>query len=553
MGTGYEDIDLFDVFQQEEIRKGLEKNLDVTPYTDVRYSWRQMREIRLGIEQHLDISQYADSIYSYWQMREIRLGLKDGLDINCYKSVTLTAKEMSKRRMELKSIRNTSPSSEKWVFINDTDYDILISPDGINAYFSWHCNRAVTGVSELSSILEKNGIVFGINHNALEAIAKEYSIIETDSKRTQNTLIAKGIPAIHGRNGYYEWFFDTKKKRKSKLLADGTIDFDHLDWFEPVKQNQTLAIYHYATTAVDGKTVTGKTIPAKVGKEKSLLTGHGFKMLPDLKTYVATQDGHARLNRNELVVTELTILDGLHPSNEPLTFNSDVYITGDVMGPINIHINGDLAIDGFVEAAQITCTGSMLLKKGINTISNTSAGIVTVHGYVISKSFEHVTLHADGNIYFGTSLHSNLSSYGEIVSYGKEGGIIGGSSYSEKGYCLPNLGDPKGTNTTLLLGTNDNILSQRFALKNEITDIKSKIIQPAEDPISAQNEELESAYQKVAALKKRLERACQSKIIVEQNVYENVQIRYMGKKIPTPLSSQVAFSINNGSLVIEKL
>ena len=561
----------------DEIAIGLEHNINVTPYADARYTWRKMREIRLGIEQRLDISQYANPLYSYWQMREIRLGLKDGLDIDSYKSIMYTTKEMHKRRMLLKSKRNTPSVSDKWTLFQDADYDIHISPDGINAYLSWHCNRAIANVSELTTILEKHSIVFGIDYAALEALAKEYSVIGKDSRKYQNTLVAKGIPAIHGRNGYYEWCFDTRKKRQMNLLADGSINYDTLTWYEPVTQNQTLAIYHYATAAVDGKTVTGQTIPAKAGKEKAILTGRGFEMLPDLKTYVAAKSGHVRLHRNELIVSDLIILDELYPMNEPLNFNSDVYIKGNVTGPVTLNVNGDLAVDGFVEAAQINCNGSLLLKRGINTSSSPDTGIVMVHGCVISKFFEYVTLHADDNIYFGTSLNSNLSSYGEIVSYGRKGGIIGGTSYSEKGYCLPNLGNPVGTNTTLLLGTNDNICSQRFAIKNEIANIKTMLtklttvyntycektiytnpyandlLQKAEHTIAVQNEALECAYQKMDALEKRQTRACQSKIIVEQNVYDNVQVHYMSKKITAIPSTQVAILINKDSLVMEKL
>ena len=98
-----------------------------------------------------------------------------------------------------------------------------------------------------------------------------------------------------------------------------------------------------------------------------------------------------------------------------------------------------------------------------------------MNGNVVCKFFEYTTLHADGNIYFGSSLNSNLSSYGEIISYGKKGGIIGGSCYAEKGYCLTNIGNAVGIGTTLLLGTNENIHLQQMTLDQEISKIKNNI------------------------------------------------------------------------------
>lgn len=44
----------------------------------------QMEEIRLGLQDNLDVSWYANPIYDDNQMEEIRLGLKDNLDVSKY-------------------------------------------------------------------------------------------------------------------------------------------------------------------------------------------------------------------------------------------------------------------------------------------------------------------------------------------------------------------------------------------------------------------------------------------------------------------------------------
>ena len=96
---------------------------------------------------------------------------------------------------------------------------------------------------------------------------------------------------------------------------------------------------------------------------------------------------------------------------------------------------------------------------------------------MISKFFEYVTLHADGNISFGSSLNSSLSSYGEIISYGKKGGIIGGTCYAEKGFCVSNIGNTVGIKTALSLGINENIQLQKMIVDKEISKIKGYIAQ----------------------------------------------------------------------------
>jgi len=66
----------FDKEQQEEIKIGLENNLDVFVYAKPKYTWEQMNEIRLGLENNLDVSIYANPKYSWQEMLKIRAGLE---------------------------------------------------------------------------------------------------------------------------------------------------------------------------------------------------------------------------------------------------------------------------------------------------------------------------------------------------------------------------------------------------------------------------------------------------------------------------------------------
>ena len=170
---------------------------------------------------------------------------------------------------------------------------------------NWHCKRPVDGIHELEKILEESGIVYGVDHQALEEIAKEYHTITLESDSDRNTLVARGTAPKDGKDGCYEWKFQAGRKRAPKLKEDGTIDFDSLNWFDSVKKGQTLALYHFAEPSADGVSVYGKKIPAKIGREKEALTGQGFELLPDFRTYVAGVDGHVSLKGKDLVVDNL--------------------------------------------------------------------------------------------------------------------------------------------------------------------------------------------------------------------------------------------------------
>lgn len=83
-----------DCWQLEQIRLGLEHNIDVSPYSKPVYTWAQMREIRIGIEKNLNISKYLNSDFSYNQMQMIRKGLESGIDVSNYANPNISTVEM---------------------------------------------------------------------------------------------------------------------------------------------------------------------------------------------------------------------------------------------------------------------------------------------------------------------------------------------------------------------------------------------------------------------------------------------------------------------------
>ena len=55
----------FDKWQQEEVIKGLEANLDVSIYINPDFLSFQMKQIRYGLENNLDVSIYAKPEIDY--------------------------------------------------------------------------------------------------------------------------------------------------------------------------------------------------------------------------------------------------------------------------------------------------------------------------------------------------------------------------------------------------------------------------------------------------------------------------------------------------------
>ena len=79
-----EDLSVFDEYQMEEIRLGLEHGVDVSIYAKSEFNYEQMEQIRLGLEHGVDASIYAKSKINDCQMSQVRAGLEEGIDISAY-------------------------------------------------------------------------------------------------------------------------------------------------------------------------------------------------------------------------------------------------------------------------------------------------------------------------------------------------------------------------------------------------------------------------------------------------------------------------------------
>ncbi len=77
-----------------------EENLVKTDWIN-QFDGKQKEEIRLGLEQDLDVSIYSKSNFNAWQMEEIREGLKEGLDVSLYAKSRHSWKKMRKIRTKL--------------------------------------------------------------------------------------------------------------------------------------------------------------------------------------------------------------------------------------------------------------------------------------------------------------------------------------------------------------------------------------------------------------------------------------------------------------------
>ncbi len=445
-----------------EISRGLKSGVDVSLYATDYYNWQQMREIRKGLENRVDIEKYCNPLYGWQQMKEIRYGLEMGLDVDSYRLLRYTADEMKKRRMALLSDICRKQASIMQNQVKTEDFLFEYASNDMEAYVTVLAKGKYISEDRMLEILEKNNICKGI---VMENVRK---IVE-GRFGNKPILIAKGEIPHQGKDGWYEYFFRTDLSRKPKVLADGSVDYRNVDWFEMVKTGQKLALYHEAEDGTDGYTVTGNTIKARKGLEKRVLVGQGFRMEEDRKTYYAVTDGMISLDDNEMRITNHLLLDEVTMATGNIQFDGSIHIMGDVGYGALVKAAGDIVIDGNVEAATIESGGSVVLKKGMNSAGR---GVIKAEKDVMSTFFEAVRVEAKGNIEVAKCLNSQLYAEGLITSTRV---VAGGIAQAEAGFRMKHVGNQAGLRTTLKLKVSDRIWEENRITKLAIQDVAEEL------------------------------------------------------------------------------
>lgn len=386
----------YDAEQLEEIRLALESGVDIKPYLIPEFRGASIREIRLGLEEGLEVEHYARIELNWQQMEEIRLGLEAGLDTGSYMSMMYTPADMrAKRRAMLEAFeKETEKLTEQRTvtFLQLENAGISMSADEMLAYLQLrHQENAEYSVEEVVQFLAGKGICSGILEENIRRIIEE---------KNWNTpvLVARGSRPENGRDGYYEYFFRTEWPAEPPILADGSVDYANMEWFAAVEEGQTLAVYHPAEEGTCGYTVTGKELPARRGREESALSGKGFTLLQDRRTYISAVSGKAELAGQWLFVTRMCVVEEVTLATGNLNFDGCIYVKGDIGRGVTVSATEDVIIEGNVEGATIRSGKKVLLKKGMLGAGN---GLVEAKKEVVGKFFESATIVSGGNILAG--------------------------------------------------------------------------------------------------------------------------------------------------------
>lgn len=214
--------------------------------------------------------------------------------------------------------------------------------------------------TEIIQYLQKNKVVAGINESNVAAMCKK-KIYEREVK------IAVSETGEEGCAGHYEFFFETGK-RKPAIRKDGSVDYRSMSLIQNAEVGDLLARYYPAVQGTPGRDVTGGSQKGVVYKELRPLAGKGISNEKNPNEYYAVKAGKIEYDGdNKLSIVEVHEIQGDCDlaSNSVIDFNGDVVINGNVEAGVVIKAGKSLTVEGVVESATITAGGDVCLKRGM--------------------------------------------------------------------------------------------------------------------------------------------------------------------------------------------
>ncbi|MDC7220445.1 MAG: FapA family protein [Spirochaetales bacterium] len=320
--------------------------------------------------------------------------------------------------------------------------NIFISEDGLQALMQVDfkkCGDNPPSLDALESALSAQGISFGVNFELLKKILEE--------KIDKEVCVAQGKKPQKSSPPYLKVKKNLYNSRPP-IEEHGYIDYKMVSPFIMVKKGECLAKRIPASKGEEGRSVTNEVLPPAKKDIEQLEAGENT-VEKDGMVYAVTS-GRFELDRKEFHVNELLEIPGnVDYSTGHISFPGDVIIRGEIRDGFRVAAGGSIHCKETVDASEVFTRKDLIIEGGI---IGRNKSIVRVQGKVETKFIEHCQVEALGGIAVKSSvIDSDIVTLGELVLL-KNGKLIGGSVYAEKGLTTHTVGSPSNGNIKINLG-----------------------------------------------------------------------------------------------------
>ena len=354
-----------------------------------------------------------------------------------------------------------------------------------------------------------------------------------------------------GHDAYVSYNFETDpKKLKPKISEDsGNINFKQLNQIQNVIAGQPLATKVPAEKGKGGKTLLGRWLDAKDGKDIVVQLGANTEFDRDGITIKATIDGEVMLVNNKVTVEPVKYLDAVNIKTGDIKFVGTVIIKGDVEEGYRVEAT-NIEVNGIVEKSHLEATGNIVVSQGI---FGKGEGYIKAGKSLWAKFINETTVEVEENVVVNENImNSYVTAMKNIVVRGKKSQIVGGHLLATEEICAKKIGSSGGVETILEVGIDPRAkkrleelqkmqskntteyekldldvqnLEQQKKLRKKLPQDKEDKLNEFKEKISQIYQELEQINDEIATIQAHLrELKAIGKVKVEDTCYAGVKI-----------------------------
>ncbi|AFG36630.1 DUF342 domain-containing protein [Spirochaeta africana] len=405
---------------------------------------------------------------------------------------------------------------------------------------------------DLSRRLLDAGITAGIDTTRLEQIAADRLFGSTHT-------VARGTEPVFGSAHRIQYHFATDRGRPYLEMDFGRINLKELNFIEMVYTDQLLAELLPPIEPVDGRTVTGETIPAeKDDRNISLQPGPNTCLSEDRTQLRAACDGNVRLDGELVTVEPVVTVRNVDYATGNIHFDGSVVVEGGVADGFEIEAGGDIQIAHGVGRARLKAGRSILLQSGMN---GNGSGSLHSQGDLFAKYLECCEVQCGGNLLLEEAImHSSVQVQGHCLLNGRRAEIIGGDLVAGGCCWCKKLGNLNESPTSVTIGIPpdlvleyrdttaalrsrqeqlDEIRIKQQQLEQAVSSgLQNQRIELARTQLQEQADELNTAVaalrDRLPVLREQLESARRSMLVVEDSIYPAVSVWFGRQEYRAP-------------------
>ncbi|MBQ9238799.1 MAG: FapA family protein [Treponema sp.] len=303
------------------------------------------------------------------------------------------------------------------------------------------------GGAEISSemihrFLKIQGVVAGINEDKIA------EFVDNPVYNIPYEVAAAVLP-VDGQDAYIAYHFETDPtKLRAREDETGQVNFKNLNLIQNVVAGQALAQKVPAEKGRSGKTLAGRYLEAKNGKDIAIPLGQNTRLDSDGLTVLADVDGQVLIVAGKITVQPLLQLDGVNIKTGNVKFLGTVIIKGNVEDGFDVTASGNIEIGGTVGKCTIIAEGDIIVQQGI---FGKETGFIKTGKNLWAKFIQATKVEAEENVFVNDSIMgSSVTAMRNIILSGKKAQITGGHLFATEEICARNIGSPGGGSETVL-------------------------------------------------------------------------------------------------------